>query len=271
MTKAEFDLLSASEKVGIINVTDDVSAGLKYVKNVLYTNIDENNWTAQSAGDSITLSDNILDYDEVYFETGFFEANNASGKKLTHLLNNKISAETIALAKSKYGAGSYEGMFDICPITIVSGQTYAAVFCVQVSADNTLSVKYKYINGWNASLWGITRIIGVKYLSEDETIYSTDEKIVGSYVDGRPIYEKTIAISESSFAAGWKWFTANLTCDHLIDAEVWLKDNNPAYCYTSMPVAVDYSNGNIGVCNNMGGTMGNVTGYVTVRYTKATS
>lgn len=98
--------------------------------------------------------------------------------------------------------------------------------------------------------------------------YVTGEHVIGTYTDGSTIYEQTYSISQSSFAVGWKWFAVNLTCSRIIDSEVNLKDTSSSYGYTGLPVAYQYSDGAIGVYNNMGGNMGDVTGYVTVRYIK---
>lgn len=197
MTKAEFDLLSTNEKVGLINITDEIGGGLKYVKTTLWENIDESDITTISSGSTINLSDNILDYDEIYFESAFFEVNNATGKKLTHLAVTKMLKETINLAKSKYGTGQYEGMFDVCHNFISASGIYASMYCLKVPTDSSLYVAYKYVGGWQANLCTMTRIIGIKYLSDSENTYSTDEQIVGKWVDGSTIYEKTLNPSVS--------------------------------------------------------------------------
>lgn len=138
--------------------------GVRYVKDVLYSNIDENNWIVQNNEDTISLNGNISDYDEIYFEACFWEGGNASGKKLTHFATSNIMKETIALAQDKYGSGQYEGMFDVAHNFIVSGQTYCFMYCLKVPSDSSFYLAFKYINGWNSNSCAITRIIGVKYI-----------------------------------------------------------------------------------------------------------
>ena len=198
MTKADFNQLSNAEKQGLIYVNDEIGGGLKYIKDTLFENVDESNLTILNNGDTISLSDNILDYDEIYFEGCFYESGNATGKKITHLAVTKVMRDTIAFAKSKYGTGQYEGMFDVAHNFIVSGQTYCFMYCLKVPTDNSFYVAFKYVNGWNGNSCTLTRIIGVKYLSESENTYSEDEQIVGKWIDGSTIYEKTISTSNST-------------------------------------------------------------------------
>lgn len=197
MTRAEFDLLSADEKTGLINITDEISGGLKYVKETLYSNIDESNWTAQSSGATLTLTDNILDYDEVYFESAFWETQNTSGKKLTHFATSLITRDTIKIAFEKSGSATYDGMFDVCPVLISANQTYTFNLSLQVPTETTLKIQSKYVGGWDSNKWGITRIIGIKYLSDSEHTYSEDEHIVGTWIDGKTLYEKTVTTGGS--------------------------------------------------------------------------
>ena len=98
--------------------------------------------------------------------------------------------------------------------------------------------------------------------------YSEIEQITGTWTDGVPIYEQSFPISQNSFSTGWKWFSVNLTCSQIIDAEVSLKDSTSTYCYTNMPAVYRYSDGAVGIYNGLGGNLGNVTGYITVRYIK---
>ncbi len=198
MTKAEFDELTEEEKTGFINITDEISGGLKYVKETLWENIDESDITVVTNGDTITLTDNIWDYDELYFEACYWEGTNTTGKQLTHTVVTKVMRDTIEFAKSKYGSGQYEGLFDVAHNFIGAGTIYASMYCLKVPTDSTLSVAFKYVQGWSANQCTLTRIIGVKYLSDSEHTYSEDEQIVGTWIDGSTLYEKTITTSNSS-------------------------------------------------------------------------
>ena len=56
---------------------------------------------------------------------------------------------------------------------------------------------------WGSTSWSnpaITRVVGIKYIQPDS--YSTEEKLIGTWIDGKPLYQKTIAYT-STFYNGW--------------------------------------------------------------------
>lgn len=285
MTKAEFDLLSADEKVGIINITDDVSGGLKYVKEILWENIDESDMNILANGDIITLTDNILDYDEVYFEGCYIEPYNSTGKKITHLAVTKVMRETINLAKSKYGSGQYEGMFDVAHNFAYSGGYYSSAYSLKIPTDNSFYVAFKYVGGWTANACTLTRITGVKYLSDSEHTYSTDEQIVGTWIDGSTLYEKTIDLGTLPIRT-IKGVSANIAAnlDKVVCIDgVAIKSNNNTFI--KLPYnATDggtadlwydrvgqYGLSNDCVVINTNADFSSFSGYATLRYTKSSS
>lgn len=179
---------------------------------------------------------------------------------------------------------SVDTMVDIDAfIPQTSGNVVYIPYCTS-TADYALCyynnnyLKFAYAGSYNSTTWNIT----IYYTKTTDTAgsgtwtpqgipavhYVTGEHVIGTYTDGSTVYEQTYSISQSSFAVGWKWFAVNLTCSRIIDSEVNLKDTSGLYCYTGLPIAYQYSDGAIGISNNMSGTMGDVTGYVTVRYIK---
>ena len=102
----------------------------------------------------------------------------------------------------------------------------------------------------------------------DSCNYSTIEHVVGTWVDGSTIYERSFSFNTTTFPTGWNWFSLNFTCNSIVTAEVNVKDLVTPYLYTQMPICVDNSNGKIGIYNNLGGYLGTTNGYITVRYTK---
>lgn len=271
MTKAEFDLLSNDEKQGLINITDDISGGLKYVKEVLWENLDESNMTILANGSTISLSDDILDYDEIYFEGCFFETNNSTDKKITHLVVTKVLKETIELAKSKYGTGQYEGMFDVAHNVIVSGQSYCSMYCLKVPSDNTLSVAFKYVNAWSANSCTLTRIIGIKYLSETENTYSTDEQIVGTWIDGSTLYERTFVVNNlTGNVQSWTNFADLSGVDKIINYDGVASLSDGAQVNIGYYVIVNASDNKLKYyCKEISALTFNLR--LTIRYTKSST
>lgn len=108
--------------------------------------------------------------------------------------------------------------------------------------------------------------------SSDYHVYSTNEKVVGRWIDGKPIYEKTINCglfpnnSRKNFAS-------------LTDVDLLIYMNGFAYSTgNSRPlpfsadganaIRLDYVNGNLGIVTYS--DWSSYSGYVIVRYTKTT-
>ena len=190
---------------GTIYGFDGSGGGSSYYEEVLWNNTSGAEFYPQSS-QTITLANGIDNYDCLAFEY----SNNASRDYRT---------ETTI------------------PVSMIdkTGTNYFSVVCMGSNTEDCPSVKY--IDNTNLAFWGysssrhlfVYKIIDIKYGSSNSHNYSTNEQAVGTWIDGSTLYEKTIAISESSFAVGWKWFTTNLTCDYLIDSEVWLKDSVAAF------------------------------------------
>lgn len=253
MTKAEFDLLSDDEKVGFINITDITEGSYDRFQPIIYSGdereigvwIDGKPLYEKSLSPNVTSTSFTVDVSALNIE-------------------NMVSIEGSIFQTSTNTV--------IIPYSI-STSDYALCYY------NNNYLKFAYAGAYNTTIWKLK----IRYTKTTDTAgsgqwtpqgvpakhYSTVEHVIGTWNDGSPLYERSYAISHSSFTTGWKWFSLGVVCDKLVDAEVELKDSQATYCYTSIPVAIQYSDGAIGICNNMGGTMGNVSGYVTIRYTKS--
>ena len=161
MTKAEFDLLTDDEKVGIINVTDE---GGSPDRNYSETTLWSGSETPSSSGTQITLSDNISNYDEIVFvlDTDYGGSNSFLVSQLTV---GELYIATI-YAPDYYGAWwSYD-------------------------SDTQITIKSQS----NSSPETYTKVVGIKYGNGTQTFhnYSTAEQVVGTWIDGSTLYEKTI-------------------------------------------------------------------------------
>ena len=86
---------------------------------------------------------------------------------------------------------------------------------------NGTSVYFRRDNnpsGWNFTL---RKIWGIKFVSQQHE-YSTEEQIVGKWIDGKPIYEKTFIISDFDFSQS-KDFTNDIftEIELIIDAKMY--------------------------------------------------
>ena len=72
---------------------------------------------------------------------------------------------------------------------------------------------------------------GMYRINSFQTNYSTDEKVVGTWIDGKPVYQKTVSISENiSSYSGIRYIqkVVQNNVDHIIDSGGYFYlDGNP--------------------------------------------
>lgn len=107
------------------------------------------------------------------------------------------------------------------------------------------------------------------YSGGGEHEYSTTEQVVGKWIDGSTLYEKTLELNSVSMNTGWAVIGNIPNIAKLVSCnqqELVPSENN--YGYTGLPAVYYYNSGDIALYNFLGGHMGSISGYVTVRYTK---
>lgn len=111
----------------------------------------------------------------------------------------------------------------------------------------------------------------------NENDYSTDETIVGKWIDGKPLYQRTV-----DCGAGPNATTKSVPCsinnlDKIVDikgiicsttSDIWFKQVGHANSTSDFIISIDYNNGNIRISSGNNYSNGNV--YVTLQYTKTT-
>ena len=156
MTKAEFDLLSDDEKAGIINVTDE--PGPASIINGVF--IDTDNVIVSSTTWKTSMTYTATEDCFVVIE------NDAQ--------NGHFKATIDGIEIYDYGtSGQYVSI--IQPFAVKMGQVFGAT----TNQNNTL----------HYTVYGIQQ--GSQETTKNE-IYSTDERAVGTWVDGSTIYQKTL-------------------------------------------------------------------------------
>lgn len=171
MTKAQFNQLSAKEKTGLINVTDEYgSADRNYSEITLWSGSE----TPPTSGTDITLTDDIANYDEILF-----------------------------CIVSESGRKSQESFF-------VSGLTIGETYLEETYPPESIGVFWVYTSGTSIKIYRIsslsgnaityTKVVGIKYGNGTKTFhnYSTAEQVVGTWIDGSTIYEKTLNVGTIS-------------------------------------------------------------------------
>ena len=140
---------------------------------------------------------------------------------------------------------------------IVENNTYIASY--RLNNWNSTSVYFRRDN--NPSGWNITlrKIWGIKFISQQHE-YNTEEKVVGKWIDGKPIYEKVIHVD--NFIIGNNEITLeNLDTIINYSGSLIISENKRVFPFiqnnTSSKVIInDYNNTRIVVnsafnCNNI--------------------
>ena len=187
MTKAEFDLLSEAEKTGIINVTDVTGGGENEFQPVIYSE------TERELGvwiDGKPLYEKTIDCGYLpYIDT----------KSVAHNISN---LDTIADAYAIVKQEVTPTKFFILPYT-----TTLSEYNIQMYIDTTNVVITASSDRTNCYAHTV-----IRYTKTTDTAgsgqwtpqgvpavhYSTTEHVVGTWVDGSTIYEKTLAIPSLS-------------------------------------------------------------------------
>lgn len=254
MTKAEFDLLSADEKVGFINITDITGGNDDRFQPVIYSE-DEREIGVWIDGKPL--------YQKTY---EFSTAITVYANTYTTLVSNSgLNIDTIV-----YGETSPSNNATFTPISLTVTQN-------------------DEIQGYYPTDWSI-KYLTLRYTKTTDTAgsgqwtpqgvpahhYSTDEQIVGTWIDGSTLYEKTVDIgslpntSEKSSAHNISNIDKVISVvGYAINsskANLPLPYSNPTSQYTiSVNVNTTY------IVVQTGSDRSSYSGYVTIRYTKSTS
>lgn len=210
----------------------------------------------QVGASSITLTDNISNYDLLVFEVGVFADNMNQTFTSVVLVSNIVNNPN-----DKY--------FVSGSASANNNNLYLVYFGIKYSSETLLTIIDSNRTGWSQT-GQIISIKGVKYGSGSGSShnYSTTEQVVGTWIDGSTIYEQSFAITNRNISTGWQVLINSISIDKLISGEVSISgDGGYDYTWNSLY----YNNGNIAVYNGLGGAIQSANGYVTIRYTKSST
>ena len=132
-------------------------------------------------------------------------------------------------------------------------------------------------------------VVANKFNKSD--IYSTTEKVVGCWTDGRPIYQKTLAFTMPTTSTDGTLVASNIaigaSVENAISAIAWFKvpNGNVIFLNDFTMSGSTVRQGRVQICTNSSTTSGNkntlqisngmmswndATGYATIQYTKTT-
>lgn len=245
MTKAEFDLLSDDEKKGVIVTTDEPTYSGRYGETVLSSTV-----TTLGSGATINLSDDYTNYDAIYinFEPVSSTVSNYNGSLIK--LVSDIELNTDYVGYSVYDSYNYG-------------------FLYQFTDSDTMSAEA--ISPSNANM-KINKIVGIKFggasSGSDET-YSTDERAVGTWIDGSTIYQKTFELTTAVIVSNNTWTSTGISkgdIDKIISCEGMTSDGTCWGDLCATPNVDSYIN----LLTSRNGDTESVK-WFTIKYTKSTT
>jgi len=192
MKYADFQQLSADEQKGFIDVTDVTGGGEDKFQPVIYSE-DE-----REVG--VWLNGKPL-YEKTIFVDSF--PNNTS-KSLTTPTSLELLIDSFGFMKSKTSTGycrtlpfAAGGTNDV-RVDTNDGTLRVVTFSDWSSYEGYITIRYtKSTDQAGSGTWTPQGVPAVHY--------STDEQVVGTWIDGNTIYEKTIVLSASISIAGNTW------------------------------------------------------------------
>lgn len=164
-----------------------------------------------SSGDVVTLSQSMDNFDALKIEAGLAGS--------TEVQNGPIYRRDIKeIPVSDFSEGG-QAAFTFFNGALFGTDTTMRLFSLTLgrTASNQLTVANVDRQGnLSSNPIGIRRITGIKY-TVPET-YSTNEQIVGTWIDGRPLYQKTITATTTSSLNTWQTFPHNISnVDSVVD------------------------------------------------------
>lgn len=199
--------------------------------------------TGSTVGGTVALSNPYTDYDLLVFK-----CQNANGS-----MYDSSTWETKSIALST--------QLQISNLTVSSTARRTII-----SFTNSTTITLSNLDGNNY----LKEVIGIKLNGgvADYHEYSTSEKVVGKWIDGSTLYEKTYAIT-SAISIGTSWsdtgFVLPANTNRIIGGFIYRNAQNGALMYCAFSIgSSNHLNAMLSIADNL-----DVGSSITIRYTKA--
>lgn len=120
--------------------------------------------------------------------------------------------------------------------------------------------------GFGGSEAYLTKITGIKYIQPDS--YSTEEKLIGTWIDGKPLYQKTMSVTTPSGSRG---VIATIDANYSVrEISGYIIESNA----NTFPINFSYSGYYVCACvlssdiTIFQNGYSNLPAYITLKYTK---
>lgn len=271
MTKAEFDLLSADEKTGFINITDITGGNDDRFQPVIYSEEEREIgvW---------------LDGKPLYQKTLVIAGTSLTAGR-SNTINHGISnVDYIQLVNGTYTFGDGG---DKLPLPFADNYKPVTESAVVIEAINSSAIRIGVGSNYSGSVSPNTVWVTVQYTKTTDTAgsgqwtpqgvpavhYSEDEHIVGTWIDGSTLYEKTIVKTINCDTEVTVISSTDIPNIDTIVSKSGFLGSIPLDSYETADYrSYSYINSNSEVsCYCKWGNSATVTATITVRYTKSST
>lgn len=243
----------------IYDIVGGGGSGTGVIKDVLWESANGQSF-ANNSPYSATLDKNISDYDLLIFSIEGVWAN--------------VRAEYFALVSNIDKTGTIK--FGSVPVYGAISSNYT-IFAPSIGYTDETHLSFATAS--SAATLKLFKIVGLKFGSAIElaSCYSTEEKQVGCWTDGKPLYQKTLHLSGTASSNDYninETLDATFEIKHILDGGCWRGGTlfNPSI-YPPQPIWYRYAfdpsshilNLRVGNSNNNA-----IEAYVTIQYTKTT-
>ena len=155
-------------------------------------------------------------------------------------------------------------------ISCFSNTSYYATICVKFVDDKIFGISWADTAGFSETFY-IYKIVGIKYIQPYS--YSTDEKLIGSWVDGKHLYQKTYNINVIADGSVHCLEDIPADIDTIVEISGCINTSSstnfiPINCYydSNSTSFVNVDNGKLKCI--ITGWSGNLPAHITIKYTK---
>lgn len=229
-----------------------------------------------SVSSTNNLNQSLANFDAVKI---IASAKNTTDGSLWAMIEQEFGIDELTDSSPKMSATEYNNTSG-SGATVAGGYTLTLLF-----TDTTFSITRTGNGNWTTHNPTIRKIYGINYVPMEN--YSTTEQVVGTWIDGRPVYQKTFAIPPGSAPAGgdYSFDFAMTGVDHLIDQNGCIEtsggqeDPIPSAAHSGQTGGLYWTcrcfkRANGAIAFHYRRYLENMTitgGYVTFKYTKASS
>lgn len=160
---------------------------------------------------------------------------------------------------SSYRANTTKG------VTIEVGATYVDYINNWLESPNKLYVTLQYTKTTDTPGSGKWNVDGVPAVH-----YSTSERVIGTWIDGKPLYEKTISIANITLSANQVATVYTQSDIKLRYAHGYCVEADIVYLVPEMSLRIKQTGNNIQLAASNNSSWVITEGYLTIQYTKTT-